>query len=269
MTIQLLVSDLDGTLLKRSADDHHEIAELDRRALDEACSAGIVVCLASGRLYPDIFTIASSLDLACHAISQNGAAIYLHTGESLHSSSFDIELAVSLLHFAPTHRFARSVSCTDETVYVPAEHTDLAQVRKRISAPMPLHDQLAAAFGTTLSPTKFCYYGELAALQELQAQIQDTFKDHVDALLTDVDCLDIMPAGTSKGAALRRLLSHMGLRADEVACVGDQYNDISMFHVTPHSFAMATAPREVQAQAAYVVPSVSEVVRFALAHNGA
>lgn len=267
MTIQLLVSDLDGTLLRRTADGHHNISTEDRLALAKARAAGLTICLASGRLYPDICSIAHDLALPCHTISQNGTAIYLHSGDSLSSSRFDVELALSLLAFEATHSFARSVSCTDERVYIPAEHPQLEGIRKRLSAPMTPHEDLAGAFGHSLHPTKFCYYGERLALQGLQQVIKDAYGDQIDALMTDIDCLDIMPSGTSKGAALRRLLTHLGVEAQAVACVGDQFNDISMFAVTPHSFAMAEGPDEVRAHAAHTVHSVSEVVRWVLAYN--
>ena len=44
--------------------------------------------------------------------------------------------------------------------------------------------------------------------------------------------------GVSKGSALRRLMEHLQIEANEVACIGDSFNDISMFEVTPHSFTL-------------------------------
>lgn len=267
MTIQLLVSDLDGTLLQRGQSGHSGISLADRSALHEASAKGLTICLASGRLYPDIKATTLLLELPCHAISQNGTATYLHGGELLHSSGFALDLAHALIRFPDGTPFARSVSCANESVYVEAHYPDHSDVRQRVNSPFIIHPDLASAFGNELQPTKFCYYGKLASLQALQRAFENAFGEQIEALMTDVDCLDIMPAGISKGAGLRILLERLGIAPDEVACVGDQFNDVSMFAVTPHSFAMSHGPEAVRAQAAHVVDTVHDVVHWILRYN--
>jgi len=264
MSIRLLVSDLDGTLLQRG---RHGFSPADKQALAQASSEGITLCLASGRLYPDIQSWGSSLSLPCHSISQNGSAVYLHSGESLHTSRFGTELAQSLLRFPAATSYPRSISCNNELVYIPSDHPHLEDLRAKMTPPFLEHADLGSAFGGELSPTKFCYYGPLETLQTLQVQLQSTYGERIDALMTDVDCLDIMPSGTSKGSAVQLLAQHLGLQSEEVACVGDQFNDVSMFAKKPHRLAMGGGPAEGRAKAAYFVHSVSEVVQWVLDYN--
>ena len=47
----------------------------------------------------------------------------------------------------------------------------------------------------------------------------------------------------------------------------DSYNDIPMFALTPHSFAMAQADDAVKEYAHYVVNTVKEAVNHVIAHN--
>jgi Cof subfamily protein (haloacid dehalogenase superfamily) len=264
MSIHLFVSDLDGTLLHRP---DHTITPQDLSALREASAAGIGICLASGRLNPDIEATAAKLGVPCHTISQNGTAVYRLERGRVHGAQFDLRLAQEVYAFPASGSFARSVSCSDEAVYTPTEHVDLGPVEKRVTSPFVRRENLMESFGDQLAPTKFCYYGKLEELQRFQREIQSAFGDRIDALLTDVDCLDVMPAGVSKGAGLQVLMEHLRLSADEVACIGDQFNDVSMFGVTPHSFAMSHGPAAVQGKASHVVDSVAKAVRWVIAHN--
>ena len=72
--------------------------------------------------------------------------------------------------------------------------------------------------------------------------------------------VDIMPRGVSKGSALRRLMEHLQIEANEVACIGDSFNDISMFEVTPHSFTLHHAHPYVKEKANHIVRSVEEAI---------
>ncbi len=72
--------------------------------------------------------------------------------------------------------------------------------------------------------------------------------------------VDIMPRGVSKGSALRRLMEHLQIEANEVACIGDSFNDISMFEVTPHSFTLHHAHPYVKERANHIVRSVEEAI---------
>jgi hydroxymethylpyrimidine pyrophosphatase-like HAD family hydrolase len=85
--------------------------------------------------------------------------------------------------------------------------------------------------------------------------------------LADHDCLDIMPLHVSKGNSLPLLLDSIGLQAHEIACIGDSFNDISMFGITPHSFVMEGAHPEVRKAAAHQVSSVAEALAYVRAYN--
>ncbi|MNG28732.1 putative bifunctional phosphatase/peptidyl-prolyl cis-trans isomerase [compost metagenome] len=76
-----------------------------------------------------------------------------------------------------------------------------------------------------------------------------------------------MPHQVSKGTSLLTLIEHLGFTPEETACFGDSFNDVSMFGITPHSFAMHTAHPDVKKQAAYTVTSVSEAIAHVFAFN--
>ncbi|PHE41457.1 HAD family hydrolase, partial [Bacillus pseudomycoides] len=71
----------------------------------------------------------------------------------------------------------------------------------------------------------------------------------------------------SKGFAISILLKEFQIQPEEIACIGDSYNDIPMFSLTPHSFAMSQADDAVKEHAHYVVNTVKDAVNHVITHN--
>jgi len=74
--------------------------------------------------------------------------------------------------------------------------------------------------------------------------------------------LDISPQGVSKASALEQRRKALNVPMDQVICIGDGRNDISMFEWANagggYSFAMGQGPDEVKAAATMVTSSVEE-----------
>jgi Cof subfamily protein (haloacid dehalogenase superfamily) len=57
---------------------------------------------------------------------------------------------------------------------------------------------------------------------------------------------ELLPQGISKGAAIDVLADMLGIATDNVACIGDYYNDLEMLMTCPISAAPAEAPEEIR-----------------------
>jgi phosphoglycolate phosphatase len=62
----------------------------------------------------------------------------------------------------------------------------------------------------------------------------------------------IVPAGVDKGTGLAAALGLLGLKGEEVACVGDGENDISMFKVAGMRYALKNSVEELKSMAEFV-----------------
>ena len=67
-----------------------------------------------------------------------------------------------------------------------------------------------------------------------------------------------MPAGVDKARSLLRLLTAIGLSADEMICCGDGYNDVTMIETAGLGIAMANAQPIVKEKADYITKSNDE-----------
>lgn len=257
--IKLIVSDLDGTLLHK----HQTIRPEDREALHEAQRQGVTVAFASGRMQPEIEQVMKEMGLKLHTISQNGAYVHTSAGELIRHNAFERNLILSLTEAAAGMPFVTVLAGPDH--YIVKEMDERASLlKKRLLAPLveisDLHDRL----GRELVCGKISYMGDAAELRKLGDGLLQTYGDDIDVYISDSDCLDVMPRISSKGAGLTTLLEYLRLKPEETLCIGDAFNDISMFKVTPHSFAMAASHPEVRQHASRTVSYVSDAVAWAL-----
>jgi 3-deoxy-D-manno-octulosonate 8-phosphate phosphatase (KDO 8-P phosphatase) len=75
----------------------------------------------------------------------------------------------------------------------------------------------------------------------------------VEARAAELGMSVIRQGASDKGAALRQILAQESLRADEVAYVGDDVNDLPVIQAVALSAAPADAPFEVRSQAFMVL----------------
>ncbi|MFC0212729.1 Cof-type HAD-IIB family hydrolase [Paenibacillus chartarius] len=263
--IKLIVSDLDGTLLAHDKQVH----ERERTALLQASAAGVELCLASGRLHIEMEHVGQSIGLTPYIVSINGAYVFGPGGKPLYATGFDRELASEVYALGAGFQVGM-LACTGELNVTPEANEIVERVNPRLQRPATLMPELPETLrGGGISLCKFSYFGEMAELKRLQAYAETKLGGRVTTYITDVDCLDIMPHGVTKGAGLAMLLKELGLKAEETLCIGDSFNDVSMFELTPHSFAMAGCDPLVRSSARHTAACVADAVAWALEFNAA
>ncbi|MEO3947183.1 HAD-IIB family hydrolase [Gorillibacterium sp. CAU 1737] len=205
----------------------------------------------------------------------NSLLSYLH-GSTVHtkehvllpSSLFPSELAAQLFQASRTYDIESFVHTSDDSFYLMQRTEKSLPYEARIIVAGTVREDLEQALRRNeITACKFSILGDIEKLHLMQAELIRQFQGSINVFISDKDCLDLMPLSVSKGAGLSVLAKHLGLRPDEIACIGDSYNDLSMFAFTPHSFAMENAPDEVKREARCVVRSVAEAVELAFEAN--
>ncbi|TXK72113.1 HAD family hydrolase [Paenibacillus sp. N3.4] len=260
--IKLIVSDLDGTLLDHSK----KVTQREITAITKAKEAGITLCLASGRMNVEIQQVLKEIGHQAHSVSQNGAFIHMEDGTFLQSQLFQPKLAKQVYQLLKDFDLVKLI-CTGEANYITSMSPASEEVQSRTFRPFIIKEDLEKDLLLDLETSKFSMFGELEILLRLKALMEEKLGDQLEMFLSDKDCLDIMPLNVSKGRSLLVLIEKLGLQREEIACFGDSFNDVSMFSITPHSFAMRGAHPEVKQHAAYHVDSVAEAIEHVFAYN--
>ena len=69
------------------------------------------------------------------------------------------------------------------------------------------------------------------------------------------DKFEIMKKGSSKGEAVAQLAKYFNLKRDEIMCIGDSENDLSMIEYAGIGVAMGNAIDKVKKSAQYITAS--------------
>ncbi len=250
--IRLLISDIDGTLVRHDK----TLSDAVVAAVQRAQMAGLTVSLISARPPSGMMWIVERLGLRGPVGAFNSATIVRQDGSiqsADHLPHSVAERALGMLDrpdvtpwlFADGHWYAR----TDEGRYVP---------RERLAA--GVEPVICQDFGELSTRTdKIVGVSENHdALASLEQEIAGEFRGQATVVRSQPYYLDITSLNGNKGAGVTALAEVYGVSLDEVAVIGDQNNDLSMFGVAGLSIAMGQAPENVRMAADEVAASNEE-----------
>ncbi|MGL4819866.1 MAG: HAD family hydrolase [Bacilli bacterium] len=256
--MKLLVSDLDGTLLN----GNHEIDQASLALVAEWCAAGHLFIVATGRLDTDIQHVETQLGVKGHyRISQNGCVVKTKENETVHAHTLPQKTSHELADFLFSTGLRVEVNTETNRHFTekrpgrePGEFVDTSIIRP------DLHTYVKES----LTPTIYLMFGEEEDFKPIIAHIDEHYKEELVAVRTSDTSLEVFHKQASKGNAVEHVRDQLGIQKEDVYVVGDSENDVSMFRVTPNSFAMQYAKPHIQSQASRIVKSVGEVVQIAM-----
>lgn len=243
----MVAIDIDGTLLN----SQRQVTENVRAALRRAQDAGLVICLASGRLIPTLLPVAEQAGVTGPVVTCNGAYAELEDGETAFSALLSPSVQEVLLDYAEAKGITanvyqpRRVLCNRESSY-------LEMYRQRTGGYPVVMD----ADDLKNEPaTKMIFIQEPGA-NELDAArfAPDDAAGKFHLTVSEPIYLEFLPPGVNKGVGVQAVAARLGLDASEVAAIGDYYNDIEMIEWAGLGAAMASGAPEVREAANMVVP---------------
>ncbi len=281
---------MDDTLLAPDL----TIPPRSRRALQKAADKGVLVTLATGRMFRSVLPYARQLGIATPLIAYNGALIeHPQTGGILLHELIPFEHARRVaaacrendLHLnvyindvlyierlRPEAEYYRKISGVEPEVVGDLVEF-LPNVEKAGSSTADSGNGAGAseqAPGGGLSPTKLLVVVAPEASEKWLSFFRGQFPGILHVTGSKPEFVEMMMAGVSKGRALAFLARHLGIEPAEVMAIGDGHNDLEMLQFAGVSVAMGNAPDSLKEQASYVTrPNTEEGVaeaieRFAL-----
>lgn len=249
---RLCAIDLDDTLLGSS----HVLSRRNRSAIENASQTGMIILLASGRMYGRTLPYARELDLTTPIVCYNGAMVRTPSGETwLHDRvppdcaatirRYALEQDLQLNYYLDDHLYTRSLNRWTE-LYALRTGADFEVV--------PDFDRELE--GT--SPTKAIFVMDPDAAADLMPRMRELYQGRLNILRSNSEYLEFLPHGADKGQALKATASRMGVPREQVAAIGDSWNDLAMLEWAGIPIAVANAKPEVKAVALCVVPSNDE-----------
>lgn len=258
---RLLALDMDGTLLRPGGGvDPRDVAAI-RRARD----AGVTVTIATGRVSTGTLPTARELGLKAPLVCADGALMVCpRTGTRLEHTPIALDVAEASVRTLCAHDLAPFV-ITHDAIHGDESGREHAGWITVWTEDLTLHPCLPDA-SAWRRPGEITMAVGVGPRERVEAAREILSREHGSALEAvhfgvslaqargrDLCALLCRPRGVSKGAALARLAARLGVAREQVAAVGDWYNDISMFEWAGRSFAMGQSPTAVRAVATDVL----------------
>jgi len=253
---RLLVVDIDGTLVNR----YGTISDRDKEALSRARGAGIQVALSTGRGLQATLSIIQDLSLDSYHISFDGALVS-HPGssEEIYVSPIGKELVRQMIDVARQCRvdlelFTVTRYFVERETWSTDAHRDFFGVNSTVVDLRQIWQRERILKG-----------GVVPTSPEEKARAADFYRRldhrlHLSRARTpvypDVEFINILAPGVSKGKALEKLAAHLKIPLGETIAVGDGTNDVSLLKTAGLAIAMGNADDEVKATADYVTLDV-------------
>jgi hypothetical protein len=255
-SIRLLAVDIDGTLVTEG-----DVVSPATRAALHLAAERFALVLATGRRYRTTRQVLATLDLALPAVCLGGALTKSAAGQTLHAAPFAAEDVSRLLGLAHRRRLAlvlqrdaHALGGADFVVdaSLPWNAATKHYVNVGGTAGETAPDIGAGRHGDVLVVGCFGERDPLAALEDDVAGLgQDYETVLVPSQKTPGWYLEVIAAGVSKWAALRRYASGLGIPEEAICAVGDALNDLPMIRGAGFGVAMGNADPAVKAAASW------------------
>ncbi len=250
--IQLVVFDLDGTLLNNQNQIGEETIELVKKLKTK----GVKFSFASGRLHSAFIDHANTLNLTTPLISLDGSLIKNYqNGKTIYESYIPekyVRKAISL-----ADKFLLKIAlCHGEAIYYTEHDSLIPKMLEKFGAIYEEVPSYENYMNKTLEIVITGDYKDSVNFVRKKMDFpysmglnQSFFKSHSH---DDIYYLEIRKKGSTKGKGFRRLTKYMGLKQTQAAVMGDWYNDRTLFETDALKIAVANAVPEIKKLADFI-----------------
>ena len=242
MTVRLVATDLDGTLVRSD----NTVSERTRRAIALVEAAGVPFIMVTGRPPRWMAQIADATGHRGLAVCANGAVVYdLHTEQVVRTDLFSAEAALEVV--AALREALPDIAFAVERHGAPFGHEPGYRPRWDSNDPKELGpvEQLLTA-----GVIKLLARHEAMDADALLAAARAAVGDGATLTHSSADGLvEISAAGVTKASGLAALAAEHGVDAADVIAFGDMPNDLPMLAWAGRGCAMGNAHPSVLAEA--------------------
>ncbi len=261
MSFKLIATDMDDTLLN----SNHVISDENRNAIIDIQKRGVTFSLASGRPTFAMHSFAEELELSNHGgfiLGYNGGEIIdAKTGNVVFEKVLtrkDIENIYNEamkrdLHFLA---YGYDIIYGNELNEYTGEEVKLTGMKwQQINSieELPIEKSI-----------KCMILGDPEKLKITQLELQEQYIKNYVINISKPIFLEFTQKGINKGESLKRLCDMLNITTENMICVGDSFNDMSMLEIAGLPVAVENAREEIKEICKYITTSNDEHALHAL-----
>jgi Cof subfamily protein (haloacid dehalogenase superfamily) len=279
MNYRLLALDLDGTTLNHKLEILPEV----RRAIAAAQERGVVVTLATGRMFGATLPYAQGLNVHGPLICFQGALIRdSQTGEVYHHTALPSALAAEAIELLVAADIF-VIAYIDERLWVARQRPELdlylgwhpehpevvidpnlastvanASIARLLTQAETMVSPNLADTVVANPPTKLLFVAESDVVERELMRLAAHFAGRLSVFRSHTLFGELTSLGVNKGAALAQLAARLGIPREQVIAIGDHENDLEMIEWAGLGLAMGNGIPAAHAIADAVIPSVDQ-----------
>jgi len=245
--IKLIVSDMDGTLLKSDGSLPDGFYDTFYKLKEK----GIIFAIGSGRQYHTLLNNFNEIRDSITVIAENGA-ILIHEGKKIFSKTITRDKALEIVQDVKKTENCDMVLCCENYAYVEDRDPEFAgAVNKYYHNTRAIKNLIDFPEDEVLKIAVYDYEDANLAKDKLVNKWGSEFQ----LIVSGKNWMDIGRLDVDKGTALEILQNHLKINSMDTVVFGDYFNDVPMFNKAYYSFAMENAPEGVKEQAQFIAVS--------------
>jgi len=254
---KLVAIDIDGTLLN----SREEITEEINTAIQAAKTKGVKVVLCTGRPIGGVYSFIEELKLNDEedfVITFNGALVQNTRTKEVTTKNFltnkDLKSLFELSQKvnSPMHYFDL------RDMYTPNKKINRYTVYESYTNQVPLHYRPMDETPKGIQIPKVMFIDDEKRLNAIIEAIPESFKEKYTMVKSAPFFLEILHPTVSKASAVKQLAEKLSIEREEIVCIGDGENDLSMVKYAGCGVAMANATPSVKKAADFQTLSNDE-----------
>jgi Cof subfamily protein (haloacid dehalogenase superfamily) len=247
---KLLAIDMDGTLLN----SNKIISKGNKLAIKKAIEKGVKVVITSGRGLKGLEKFLNEVHLrgeGQYLIANNGGTIYrtsdfkcisykgLKGRDLLKAHALSVEYGLNMIAYTHEDSIA-----SEENEFTRFETEYVGNPVKIINFSTDINDEDEI--------TKILFSQTEEILTKKILEMPKEFYSEYNVVKTMPIVLEIMDKDCNKGYGVKVLADKLGIKKEEIMCIGDEANDVEMVNYAGLGIAMGNAITELKDLAGYV-----------------
>ncbi len=271
MSYKMVCIDMDGTLLGK----RKSISEESKKVIKEVASKGVQVVVTTGRLYNNAAYYSELVGASAAVIAGNGAVVReKRSNEVIFKSKINDSICKKLLEIADKCGVVLHLHTIDKII----TNSYISNLITRLVIPGMKNKEFSIEVETIKGEKNWSkalerYKGEITKciMFSISPEKTEKFRKELKNINDIVyycsghRSIEINEKGVSKGNGVRILAEHYGIKREEIICIGDNENDISMIEYAGLGIAMGNAIDKLKDKANYITDTnINDGVRKAL-----
>lgn len=255
--IKLVVCDVDGTLTNQD----NKIGGQTKEYVNKLFNQGVLFTFATQRIHSSVSGYAKELGIKIPFMTINGALIRGLNGTILAKEIIPEKKVGKALHLASKH-YVRVALCYNDDILYTEDNSVLKDFMYRLGSNYKLVDSYDNYKDQVLEIIMLG--NEKKIIKHIQKRMNFPYRLFLTARYYrsssryGVYHLEIRKSGTTKKTGLMKLAKHLNVRKEEIAVIGDWYNDRDLFEFGGFNVALQNAVPELKHMAHYVTNGTNE-----------